>query len=46
MKRVLGLLLAATLTVSLLPVRARAVNLDLNAKSALLMDVEIGRAHV
>ncbi|MCI6435184.1 MAG: D-alanyl-D-alanine carboxypeptidase [Clostridiales bacterium] len=42
MKRVLGLLLAATLTVSLLPVRARAVNLDLNAKSALLMDVATG----
>lgn len=42
MKRVLGILLAAVLTASLLPQQAAAVNLDLNAKSALLMDVATG----
>ena len=42
MKRVLAALLAAVLAVSLLPRRAWAVNLDLNAKSALLMDVATG----
>ncbi|MGM9604786.1 MAG: D-alanyl-D-alanine carboxypeptidase family protein [Faecousia sp.] len=42
MKRVLGLLLAAVLTAALLPQRAAAVNLELNAKSALLMDVATG----
>ena len=42
MKRVLGLLLAAVLSVSLLPRHAAAVNLDLNAKGALLMDVATG----
>ena len=42
MKRVLGLVLAVVLTLPLLPRRAEAVNLDLNAKSALLMDVATG----
>ena len=42
MERVLGILLAAVLTASLLPQQAAAVNLDLNAKSALLMDVATG----
>ena len=42
MKRVLGILLAAVLTASLFPQQAAAVNLDLNAKSALLMDVATG----
>ena len=35
MKRVLGLVLAVVLMLPLLPRRAGAVNLDLNAKSAL-----------
>ena len=42
MKRLPALLLAATLVFTLVPQRARAVNLDLNAKSALLMDVATG----
>ncbi len=42
MKRVLGLLLTGALWVSLLPCHAAAVNLELNAKSALLMDVATG----
>ena len=42
MKRVLGLVLAVVLMLPLLPRRAGAVNLDLNAKSALLMDVATG----
>ena len=42
MKRVLGLVLAVVLMQPLLPRRAEAVNLDLNAKSALLMDVATG----
>ena len=42
MKRVLGLVLAVVLMLPLLPRRAWAVNLDLNAKSALLMDVATG----
>ena len=42
MKRVLGLVLAVVLMLPLLPRRAEAVNLDLNAKSALLMDVATG----
>ena len=42
MKRIPALLLAAVLAISLLPRRAFAVNLELNAKSALLMDVATG----
>ena len=42
MKRLYALLLAAALAAALLPPRAFAVNLDLNAKSALLMDVATG----
>lgn len=42
MKRISALLLAAVLAISLLPRRASAVNLELNAKSALLMDVATG----
>ena len=42
MKRIPALLLAAVLAISLLPHRAFAVNLELNAKSALLMDVATG----
>ena len=42
MKRIPALVLAAALAISLLPRRAWAVNLDLNAKSALLMDVATG----
>ena len=42
MKRLPALLLAAALVFTLVPQRARAVNLDLNAKSALLMDVSTG----
>ena len=42
MKRLPALLLAAALVFTLAPQRARAVNLDLNAKSALLMDVATG----
>ena len=42
MKRVLGLVLAVVLILPMLPRRTGAVNLDLNAKSALLMDVATG----
>ena len=42
MKRLPALLLAAALVITLVPQRARAVNLDLSAKSALLMDVATG----
>ena len=42
MKRIPALLLAAVLAISLLPRRAFAVNLELNAKSAVLMDVATG----
>ena len=42
MKRIPALLLAAVLAISLLPRRASAGNLELNAKSALLMDVATG----
>ena len=42
MKRILALVLAGVLAVTVLPWRAGAVNLELNAKSALLMDVATG----
>ena len=42
MKRGLVVCLAAVLVVGLLPVRAAAVDLDLSAKSALLMEVATG----
>ena len=42
MKRILALVLAGVLAVTVLPRRAGAVNLELNAKSALLMDVATG----
>ncbi len=42
MKRVMGLLLALGLLLPVMNVRAGAVNLELNAKSALLMDVATG----
>lgn len=42
MKKVTTLLLAAVLLVGMLPRRAAAVDLNLNAKSALLMDVATG----
>lgn len=42
MKRVMGLLLALALVLPVMNVRAGAVNLELNAKSALLMDVATG----
>lgn len=42
MKKVTTLLLAAVLLVGVLPRRAAAVDLNLNAKSALLMDVATG----
>ena len=42
MKKVTTLLLAAVLLAGLLPRRAAAVDLNLNAKSALLMDVATG----
>ncbi len=42
MKRVMGLLLALALLLPVMNVRAGAVNLELNAKSALLMDVATG----
>lgn len=42
MRRWMGMLLVLAVMVSLLPVRAFAVELDLNAKSALLMDVATG----
>ena len=42
MKKVTTLLLAAVLLAGMLPRRAAAVDLNLNAKSALLMDVATG----
>jgi len=42
MKRVMGLLLALAILLPVMNVRAGAVNLELNAKSALLMDVATG----
>ncbi len=42
MKRILALLICAAVVGALLPAKAAAVNLDLNAKSALLMDVSTG----
>ena len=42
MKKVTTLLLAAVLLAGVLPRRAAAVDLNLNAKSALLMDVATG----
>ena len=42
MKRTLALLLSLALLAGLLPGRAAAVDLNLNAKSALLMDVATG----
>ena len=42
MKRVMGLLLVLALLLPVMNVRAGAVNLELNAKSALLMDVATG----
>ena len=42
MKRILALVLAGVLAFLLVPPKAAAVNLDLNAKSALLMDVATG----